>query len=232
MIRPVLCDRAAKLNCALLVSLIARTVTAEFIDQSSSPVPGQCYNLRSATPLAQEFVPTFARLDFVDLWLQDAGTNISQGATIQLNIRADGWTGPIVTTTTAFLPDNFNLGGGQMLTRFEFSNPASLIPGQLYAMEAFQTSPIIVTPPQTSNVNCFWCGSTTVGGSYLRGRGVTQGIVQEGFDFGFRTGALAIPECDTVMLLLLGCAGNWILGFWHPRMNLKSSLHMEALRRP
>jgi hypothetical protein len=63
--------------------------------------------------IAQEFTPTFNSLNFVDLYIGDAGGDIGPGASFKVVIHSGSITGTVLgTSNTAFVPDNTKLGVG------------------------------------------------------------------------------------------------------------------------
>src|SRR5579872_7346197 len=84
------------LALVLLLAVTASVRGSQVVDQSYLPFHppsgfDQAYNLWSGTgnpPMGQQFVPTLNSLNFVDLWLQDASSNSTGNATVQVNIRS------------------------------------------------------------------------------------------------------------------------------------------------
>jgi hypothetical protein len=120
--------RASVLGSALAFALVL-TATAPargslVVDQSYLPFQsaGEAYNLSYSgnLPLGQQFVPTLNSLSFVNLWIEDAGTNAGDPATIQVNIRSSSITGTLLGSSTAVVPAGTNTGGGNTLTGFSF----------------------------------------------------------------------------------------------------------------
>jgi hypothetical protein len=197
------------LAACLAVTLAASgTAAADLIDQSYLPTTGQGFNLEASEnlPLGQEFQPTLGSLNFVDLWIGDAGTNASIGANVQVNIRAGTITGAILGTSTAHVPDNLNLGGGTALTRFLFASPVTLTPGSTYVIDASQIAPIVITPPADNNINFLWYGGPLNASTYPNGRAIVSGTPQPNFDFGFQEGltSAAVPEPSFLALAAFG----------------------------
>jgi len=197
----------ARVFVASTISLIAVTLTAlsphraiaQVIDQSFIPpaFSGLVYSIAPnvITPLGQEFRPTLASLDFVDLWIGDGATDIGPGASVMVSVHTGAINGPTVGTSTAtFVPDGTNLGGGSTLSRFKFTSPLLLVPGSTYVLDVFQTGSIV-----PGNQNFGWGGSYAGAGTYPDGRMIVQGNPREGSDFWFREGVL--PEPGPVSLL-------------------------------
>ena len=181
------------------VALTADHALAQVVDQSFIPpaFSGLVYSIAPnvITPLGQEFRPTLASLDFVDLWIGDGATDIGSGASVMVSVHTGAINGPTVGTSTAtFVPDGTNLGGGSTLSRFKFTSPLLLVPGSTYVLDVFQTGSIV-----PGNQNFGWGGSYAGAGTYPDGRMIVQGNPREGSDFWFREGVL--PEPGPVSLL-------------------------------
>src|SRR5688572_11615679 len=67
------------------------------IDQSNTATPWTNYNISASSnrPIGQEFVPTSTGLNYVDLRVADAGSDIGPGASFQVRIRSGSITGTI-----------------------------------------------------------------------------------------------------------------------------------------
>src|SRR5262245_6376913 len=112
-------------------------------DQSNTPAPWQMYNISYSghIPIGQEFRPNLSGLNFVDLFIEDAGSDIGPGANFQVRIRSGSITGPILgTSAVTFVPDGTNTGGGSTYTRFNFSSMVPLTPGATHVIEITQLS--------------------------------------------------------------------------------------------
>lgn len=155
-------------------------------DQSNTASPYYVYNLSAASnqPLGQEFRPTLSALNYVDVFIEDAGSDIGPGANFQVKIHADTITGAVVgTSDITFVPDGTNTGGGSTYTRFNFSATAALNPGATYVLEVLQLS----TGSGTANFGLV--GDNPNIETYSAGRAILDGTpVTTGFDFLFRTG--------------------------------------------
>ena len=95
-------------------------------------------------PAGQEFVPTAAELNAVDLDLRGLDAYIPPGSgpsdVVSVRIRIDTITGPIVGTSQAVsLPDPGSVSFGTSLpfslVRFDFPGPVPLEPGQRHVIE-------------------------------------------------------------------------------------------------
>src|SRR5262245_1890415 len=89
-------------------------------------------------PMGQEFRPTMSSVGFVDLYIEDHGSDTGPGANFTVRIRAGTITGTVLGYTSAFVADNTNLGGGSIYTRFAFSAPVAVTPGATYVIEIVQ----------------------------------------------------------------------------------------------
>lgn len=198
---------------AMIATLLGATAVtaarADVVDQSYIPVTGQGFNTGSSSnrPLGQEFTPTLGSLDFVDLYIGDAGSDAGPGATFLLNIRAGSILGAILgTSNSVFVADNTNLGVGSyanfIVTRFTFASPVALTPGATGVIEIVQQSP-------PANFAAY--GGPLSASTYAGGRAIVGGLPQANFDFAFREGltTAAIPEPSPLALAaVLASAGG------------------------
>jgi hypothetical protein len=211
----IMASRVAVAAAALLVVSVAGPTRAETIDQEYLPVTGQGYNtgVSSNLPIGQEFTPTLDALDFVDLFIGDAGSDAGPGASFEVNIRGGSIGGTILgTSNVAFVADGTNTGVGLyadfVVTRFTFDAPVALTPGLVAVIEVVQLGPIM-----PSNGNFIVYGGPLSGSTYAGGRAIIDGAAVSGFDFAFREGinAAVIPEPSTLALcgpvVLMGLAG-------------------------
>ncbi len=193
--------RRAVVTGIALVAASAASARADFIDQSNTANVTQFYNTNSSTnlPIGQEFTPTLGSLDFVDLHVDDAGSDIGPGADFFVNIRMGTIGGTIVgTSDTIHVPDGTNTGGGITITRLLFSTPVSLTPGSLYVLQVVQTGSI-----GGSNGNFGIAGN--FGNTYTHGDAIIGGSGSPNFDFYFREGT--VPEPGSLVLLSIGGLG-------------------------
>lgn len=198
------------LSAAILVVGFGGSARAAFVDQSYLPTTGQGFNTSASSnlPIGQEFTPTTAALDFVDLFIADAGSDTGPGASFRINIRSGSITGAILgTSNTLSLPDNFNQGIGSYAAftpaEFTFAAPVTLVPGQLSVIEVVQVGPFVV-----GNSNFLVYGGPFGGSTYAGGRAIVGGTPQTNFDLAFREGVLnpaTVPEPSS--LALCGIAG-------------------------
>ncbi len=148
-------------------ALIARPVAVRgdgfVVDQRCEPaILWSQYSITGFTPIGQEFTPTFARLDGVELWV--ASQNGTGTAGVVVRVRqdtvttvADGWDAPL---------------------HFSFATPVDLVPGARHVIEVART----VGPG-----NVLLAGDDT--DSYSGGRPILGGATPIPGDFWFRTGA-------------------------------------------
>jgi hypothetical protein len=191
----------------MLFSRLAQPCLGDIIDQSYIPVTGQGFNTSFSgnLPIGQEFTPALSSLNFVDLFIGDAGSDIGPGASFQVVIHSGTIGGSVLgTSTTSFVADNTNLGVGLyanfIITRFAFSAPVTLVPGSLDVIEFKQLAPIL-----TGNFNFLAYGGPLNGSTYAGGKGIVNGSEMAGFDFAFREGITStVPEPSTAIVAMLG----------------------------
>jgi hypothetical protein len=180
------------------------------IDQSSVGTLSQGFNTSFSGNLAlgQEFRPAFSTLDFVDLVLGDAGSDIGPGASFEVKIHAGTITGVVLGTSDVVrLPDNFNFAGSsETYTDFTSASPVTLTPGATAVIEIVQLPPITA-----GNFNFLMYGSSLSGPDrYPAGQAIIGGAAgQPLFDFNFREGitVTSVPEPASLTLLGLGALG-------------------------
>lgn len=175
------------------------------IDQSYVPVTGQGYNTSFSgnLPIGQTFTPTLGSLNFVDLFLGDAGTDTGPGASFFVRIRFLQIAGEILGTSRAeFLPDGLNTGVSSnadfAVTRFRFADSVALVPGKVAVIEVVQQRPIV-----TGNSNFLLYGGNLDPDRYPEGKGIVGGRSFPAFDFAFREGietAAAVPAPPSLVL--------------------------------
>ncbi len=184
-------------------SLIAGT--GQVTDQSVTSPAWQAYNTsyNGFIPLGQEFKPTQSSLSFVDLFLEDAGSDIGPGANFQVKIHSGTITGPVLGTSgTVFVPDGTNTGGGSTWTHFAFT-PISLTPNNTYVMEVTQVGNIVA-----GNSNYMLVGTNPSGTDvYPAGRAILQTPVTNNLDFLFREGGTGPATTNQRGVLEFSTAG-------------------------
>lgn len=193
--------RGAALSCVVMAAGAASAARADIIDQSNTTTSTQIFNTNSNSnrPIGQEFLPTLSALDFVDLRVDDFGSDVGPGANFLVNIRLGTITGTIVgTSNITFVPDGTNTGGGSTITRVLFPTLVSLVPNSLYVIDVVQTGTIV---PGNGN---FGIGGNS-GNTYAAGRAIIGGTPSTtNFDFFFREGLRAVPVPEPGSIALLG----------------------------
>ena len=136
---------------------------------------GTTQNLVALGPIGQEFLPTLALLEIVQVMIRDWSFGAASATDFIAKIRENSINGPIlgVSQTLTLQP----LFDG--VATFEFSTVA-LIPTTLYVMEIVQIT----------NTNIGWGIKSTSGpnSTYPGGRAIAAGQPSEGSDLWFREG--------------------------------------------
>ncbi len=187
---------------AVQTSLIPATGAAT--DQSNTPTPYNMYNLSYAgsLPIGQEFRPSLSSLNYVDLFIEDAGSDIGPGANFTVRIRAGTITGTILAYTSGYVPDGTNTGGGSTYSRFMFSSPVSLTPGSTYVIQVIQTS------TGTGTGNFMLVADSPSADTYTSGRAIISGTPSTtNVDFLFREGVSSQPGVTERGVLEFSTAG-------------------------
>ena len=188
----------------LLVPVAAGRADGDQIDQSNLVAPSQNCNTSSSSnlPIGQEFTPSLAGLDFVDLRVVDFGSDTGPGTDFHLQIRQGSILGTVVgTSETVFVPDNTNLGGGDIITRFLFPSVVALTPGSLYVIDVLQQAP-------SSGTGNFGITAGALGGTYAGGSALVGGsAINRDFIFAEGLTTAAVPEPAAAAMLGLGLLG-------------------------
>src|ERR1041384_4587098 len=83
-------------------------------------------------PIGQSFIPVLSSVGFIRLVLADENPNNGFGATLYVNLRSGGITGPVLSSTDpVMLPDSFGVGSNGFVNFF-FQAPPTLTPGTTY----------------------------------------------------------------------------------------------------
>jgi len=108
------------------------------VGQSCDPFdPNGHMSLWFYSPMGQEFVPEFDRLEVVELHTHDMGTGSDTlGAVLRVDVHRSTIYDPVLGSS-----DLVDLAHGfQGVTHFEFTVPVSLEPGSLYVIELVQVA--------------------------------------------------------------------------------------------
>lgn len=184
----------------LLVVNDACVRAGAIIDQSNTTPVTYFYNtgVDSFRPIGQSFTPTRDALDFVELRIDDAGSDPGgPGANFMLRIRSGSILGAIVgASQTVLVPDGTNTGGGSTSTRFLFDTRVSLVPESFYVIEVLQLGPYVP-------LNASFGMDGNFGDTYKRGQAILNGQPQTNFDFYFVQGII-VPEPSSLVMLGAG----------------------------
>jgi large repetitive protein len=174
-------------------------------DQSVTAPVAYAYNTsyNEDIPLGQEFKPTQTSLSFVELFIEDAGSDIGPGANFQVKIHSGTITGPVLgTSSTVFVPDGTNTGGGSTWTHFDLT-PIALTPNATYVMEVTQVGSIVA-----GNSNYMLVGTNPSGTDvYPAGRAILKTPVTNNLDFLFREGSSSAPTTNQRGIVEFSTAG-------------------------
>jgi hypothetical protein len=181
-VKKVLSTLAVSLVLTLItLSPVAAQLDIGVVDQSNSNfTPPLFQNVRMFSPFGQEFTPSIAGLDVVELWFEDFGSPGSNPPPppypiqLRVNIRKANISGAIVGTSgTAELPQRFD---GPVA--FTFSSLVKLHPGDLYVIEV-----VLATGPDAGGGSSGGPDST-----YLDGNQILLGVQQSNNDLWFKEG--------------------------------------------
>jgi len=117
----------------LALLLLSGTAQAQdyIVDQSCVGDPSTSNDILYFSPMGQQFVPEFDRVDVVELRIfQHQGYNVPV-PTFAVRIRSESITGPLLGTTRPVVPDSMHYGP----LAFEFAESVDLIPGEVYVIE-------------------------------------------------------------------------------------------------
>ncbi len=158
-----------------------------------------------ALPYGQEFMPTFDKVNFVEVLLRDQrrgdAFGTTAGGTFAVNIREDSIDGTVLGTSEIIeLPDGFGVEQWKPVL-FKFSNLVSLIPGKRTVIEMLYLEGDPFSVAEAAFLNDV----------FPEGRRYFSGVPEEMFDMYFKVG-LVVPEPST----LLGAFG-FMLCYLAPR---------------
>jgi hypothetical protein len=137
--------------------------------------------------VVQSFTPVLSSVDFVRLWLGEAGG--VNGATIYVNLLSGSITGTVIgTTAPVSLPVSFN-----GYVNFFFPTDVSLTPGASYYFQ-----------PIAEPGSDLWYAAGSSAYNYQGGQLYYQGIPKDGEDLWFREGIYIAPEPSASWLVLIG----------------------------
>jgi len=188
-------------TAAMTIALSMAPATAGahpfIVDQHNDGfVPPFFQNIQLLGPMGQEFTPSLAFLDVVELYTADMVSN-DGGAALQLNIRALTIFGAILGTSLVVpLADGF-FG----VTHFDFPVPVPLVPGGIFVIEA------LVVAGQN------WGVGSSGDESYPGGDQIVHGASFPDNDLWFREGLASAAEPPALLLLGSGLVVLGVVGW-------------------
>ena len=126
-----------------------------------------------ASPLGQEFTPTFFSLDVVELQMNSQSTSV--GGSVFVQIRAGTIAGPILGTS---LTVNIPPGTAINVAHFDFAAPVPLAPGAIHVIDIIGV---------TGSLGVFTAGGFG-NNTYPGGAAIASGVIQQDDDLWFREG--------------------------------------------
>ena len=164
------------LICVLCVILFNYNVAATSIvtvDQKYTP-DSRLYFVQCGIddPIGQEFTPTIAKLDLVEVYLQNNDARHTGEALVLMNIRFERINGTVIATS-----DPLSIRHGtDGIVKFDFSTSVNLTPNEIHVVELVYLS----------GPNIKWFGKSF--GAYLNGRSIVKGVTKERSDLWFKVG--------------------------------------------
>lgn len=150
-------------------------------------------------PMGQSFTPSLSSVGFIQLHLADGERGNGIGATLYVNLRSEGISGPIIDSTLPIMfSDRFTENA-----LFKFTRAVSVTPGIVYYLQ-----PVVVDGDPV------WAASAFTY-NYPGGTAFFRGAPLETSDLWFREG-IVVPEPGTVVLLLAGLGGIFYLRRMRP----------------
>lgn len=92
------------------------------------------YSIKYMAPVGQEFTPTLSGIDALELLVRDFDSYDGLGATLQVNIRGDTITGPVIGVSIPVYVPNSEYFYPEVV-RFDFGTTVALAPGKTYVIE-------------------------------------------------------------------------------------------------
>ena len=186
----------------------AQGVSIDQRNDATSPSALFSWDLKNGFPVAQEFVPQLAGLDFVDLVM--GSVEVDPGATFQVTIRQSQITGTVLGTSEAVQ------GFGQAapsIAHFTFASTVPLTPGNAYVLE------LLYAPSR-------WTVGADPSAAYADGRMIGGGGSLDNYDLWFREG-IGVPEASCLVLFLVGAVTLKL----HTKHRMKHEFRFEPIDR-
>lgn len=175
------------------------------VDQSHTTAPFQGYTLPGQL-VGQEFVPTLASLDSVELQMNSQSSSLGSAL---INIRAGNIVGAILGTSNTLAMTN--VGNPLQLYHFDFPGSVPLVPGNTHVIEVVHAA--------GGSVGVFLGGGLGLG-TYAAGHAIAFGVQQIDDDLWFREGPV-VPEPSTATLTALALVGLLAHRHRHRRVALQ-----------
>ena len=181
---------------ALLVSQNRTFAQGTFVyDQQSGDESwfGSSFGNIYYQPLGQSFTPSLTEVDFVRMYVFNAGDS---DAVLRVNLRADSLTGQVLGSTSPVAFPLRNTGA----TTFLFPASVAVTPGDTYYFQ-----PEILSPGASYMGLLVWVLVEAYGDrTYPGGMAYQRGNGDPGVDLWFREGIVVVPEPSSALLFLIG----------------------------